>query len=422
VIIERHRLANGLVVCLAPEAAVPVVALSLWYRVGSADERQERTGLAHLFEHLMFQGSANVGKGQHFQLIQAAGGRANAATGMDRTYYHERLPAHQLELAIWLEAERLGHLLVALDQAKLDNQRDVVRNERRFRVDNQPYGDAEERMHALLYPERHPYAHEILGSMEDLAAASLEDVRGFFGAYYAPNSAVLSIAGDFEADRAISLVRKHFDRLPATPTRPPTPSFTAPRDLGGPIHSEVVDSSIPLGRVYLAFRIPPLGTPAWDALDVVADLLARGRASRLFIALVRAGRAHEVAAWAETLIGDPARFTIQATAHPHVPVDELADEVLAEVDRLARDGPDEAELERVRQLRHTEIASSMERVEERADRIGMYASLLGDPERVNSDLARYSRVDRAAVKRVVDGFLRRERAMRLIYRPTDGSF
>ena len=416
-LIERRQLANGLALCLAPDPSNPLVAVSLWYRVGSADERPGRTGLAHLFEHLMFQGSAHVEKGQHIGLIQAAGGRANAATGMDRTYFYERLPAHQLELALWLEAERLGHLLEALDQAKLDNQRDVVRNERRLRIDNQPYGDDEERINQLLYPEHHPYGHEIIGSMEDLAAASLDDVAAFFNAYYAPNNAVLSIAGGFEPEHALDLVTKHFGRLRPNPDRPAAPAFAAHGERATPLYAEVTDASVRLGRVYLAYPIPPFGGVEWDALEVAADLLARGRGARLYAGLVRRRLAHDVAARTDPLVGDPARLTIQVTAPPHGRDEVLAAAVMDEVDRLAREGPSEDELERVRNLRRTEFASSMERAGERADRIAMYSSLLADPERVNHETERYLAVDGRAVRKMTARFLRPDRAAMLVYRP-----
>src|ERR671914_668762 len=202
-------------IILSRDPRAPMVAVNLWYDVGSKHEKPGKTGFAHLFEHMMFQGSANVEKGQHFSLVQAAGGTLNASTWLDRTNYFETLPSHEVELALWLEADRMASLLPAMTQEKLDNQRDVVKNERRWSVDNQPYGDWDERIQALVYPEGHPYHHPTIGSMEDLSAASLDDVRDFFATWYAPNNAVLTIAGDFETDTALAMIDRHFGPVPA---------------------------------------------------------------------------------------------------------------------------------------------------------------------------------------------------------------
>ena len=412
-VIEQHRLANGLLACVSPNRSIPLVAVSLWYRVGSADEASGRTGLAHLFEHLMFQGSRNVGKGEHFTLVQAAGGRANAATGLDRTFYYERLPSHHLELALWLEAERLAHLAEALDQATLDNQRDVVRNERRWRIDNQPYGDAEERIQSLLYPADHPYAHEVIGSMEDLAAASLDDVRAFFATYYVPANAVLAIVGDTDAPAAMQMVERHFGGLPAGSHAPPR---VVP-DVIRRSASARVEVQVPLPRSYLTFPIPPLGSETWDAGAVVADLLGRGRASRLYGSLVRSQRAQSVNAWTYPLLDDPAQLTLEVTARVDRAVDEVIAAALAEVERLGDIGPSATELDRVRNLRRAEHAADMERTQERADRIGMYASLLGTPQRADEEVARYEAVDRDDVRGFVSAFLRPDRAVELTYAP-----
>ena len=414
--IERHQLANGLVVCLSPNRSIPAVAVSLWYGVGSADEVPGRTGLAHLFEHLMFQGSLNVRKGEHLRLIQAVGGRANAATGIDRTYYSERLPAHHLELALWLEAERLAHLLAGLDKANLDNQRDVVRNERRLRIDNAPYGDAEQLLQSLVYPAVHPYAHEVIGSMEDISAATLEDVQRFFEAYYSPGNAVLAIIGDVDSASAMGMVERHLGGLSsgaAAPRRvrpPAAPTREAPVELR-------VERRVALPRVYISYPIPALGDDRWGVSEVVADLLGRGRASRLYSTLVRAGRAQEVSAWTYPLVDDPARLTIDVTAPVGADPEALAAAVLEALVHLGGAGPSESELDRVRRLRRVEHAADMERTQERADRIGMYASLLGTPDRVNEELSRYEAVDRNHVRDFVGRFLTPERRAQLTYVP-----
>ena len=414
--IERVELTNGLVVCIAPNRTIPLVALSLWYGVGSADEAPGRTGLAHLFEHLMFQGSLNVRKGEHFALIQRAGGRANAATDVERTHYQDRVPAHQLEVALWLEAERLAHLPAGLDQLNLDNQRDVVRNERRREIDNAPYGDAERLLISMMYPAEHPYAHEIFGSMEDLAAATLDDVRAFFGAYYSPGNAFLTIAGDVDPSSAIGMVERHFGGLPrgeAAPPRTFPPQATRRTD---PVILRV-ERPVALPRIYIAYPIPPFGNDKWEVAEVIADLLGRGRVSRLYGALVREELAQDADAWTYPLVEDPARLTVEVTARVTSDTGEVAARILEQVERLGDAGPSDADLDRVRLLRRTEQAVDMERSQERADRIGMYASLLGTPERANEELARYESVDRDRVRDFVRSFLTPERRVELTYGP-----
>lgn len=216
----EHRLANGLRVVLSEDHLTPVAAVCLWYDVGSRHEVKGRTGLAHLFEHLMFQGSAQVKGNGHFELVQGAGGSLNGTTSFERTNYFETMPAHQLELALWLEADRMGSLLAALDDESMENQRDVVKNERRQRYDNVPYGTAFEKLTALAYPEGHPYHHTPIGSMADLDAATLEDARAFFRTYYAPNNAVLSVVGDIDPEQTLAWIEKYFGSIAAHDGKP----------------------------------------------------------------------------------------------------------------------------------------------------------------------------------------------------------
>src|SRR5688572_17965564 len=222
---------------------------------------------------MMFQGSANVPEMAHFSLIEQAGGSLNGSTWLDRTNYYETLPAHYLELALWLESDRMGFLLPAMTQEKLDNQRDVVKNERRWRVDNQPYGDWDERLQMLMYPPDHPYHHSVIGSMEDLDAASLGDVEGFFRTYYAPNNAVLTICGDFERERALALIEKYFGSIPAGPSIPPIPGQTEVPPVLGAEERVIVEQDISLARSYIAFRTPPFGDGQFYVADVAATIL-----------------------------------------------------------------------------------------------------------------------------------------------------
>jgi zinc protease len=419
--IERRALDNGLRVVLSRDPRAPLVAVNLWYDVGSKHERPGKTGFAHLFEHMMFQGSEHVEKGQHFSLVQAAGGTLNATTWLDRTNYFETLPGHELELALWLESDRMASLLPAMTQEKLDNQRDVVKNERRYSVDNQPYGDWDERIQALVYPEGHPYHHPTIGSMEDLSAASLDDVREFFATYYAPNNAVLTIAGDFETDAAMRMVERHFGPIPRNANLPPAPDMTLPASIGSEVRVTVPDR-VPLPRIYLAHRIPPFGTDAFDAFDVAADVLGSGRASRLYGSLVRTLRlAQDVSVFCFPIVGGAAMLALWVTARPGIEVEALETALLAELDRLAQEGPTEADLERVRNLQASRSAASLERIGERADRIGMYTCLFDDPDRVNREVERYAAVDATRVAEAMRSGIVADNRVTLTYVPAEAA-
>jgi len=419
--IERHALENGLRVVLSRDPRAPAVAVNLWYDVGSKHEKDGKTGFAHLFEHMMFQGSANVEKGQHFSIVQAAGGTLNASTWLDRTNYYETLPGHELELALWLEADRMSSLLPAMTQEKLDNQRDVVKNERRWSVDNQPYGDWDERMQALVYPEGHPYHHPTIGSMEDLSAASLDDVGDFFATYYAPNNAVLTLAGDFETDAALEMIRRHFGPIPPNADLPAAPDMSVDPILGSEVRVTIPDQ-VPLPRIYLAHRSPPFGTDAFDALDVAADVLGSGRASRLYARLVRDEHlAQDVSVLLFPIVGGASMFSLWVTARPGVEPDRLETATLEEVDRLAGDGPSDADLDRVRNLHRAHAAGALERIGERADRLSMYTCLFDAPERVNEEVARYSSVDADRVRAAMKASVRADNRVTMIYVPAEAA-
>ncbi len=419
--IEQHALDNGLRIILSRDPRAPVVGVNLWYDVGSKHEKPGKTGFAHLFEHMMFQGSANVEKGQHFSLIQAAGGTLNASTWLDRTNYYETLPGHELELALWLEADRMASLLPAMTQEKLDNQRDVVKNERRWSVDNQPYGTWDEKMQALVYPPSHPYHHPTIGSMEDLSAASLDDVREFFATYYAPNNAVLTIAGDFETDAALEMIARHFGPIPRTPNLPSAPDMSIAPLIGDEVR-ETVPDQVSLPRIYLAHRMPPFGTDAFDALEVAADILGSGRASRLYASLVREQRlAQDASVFAFPIVGGASMFALWVTARPGVAPERLEAALLAELDALAADGPTDAELERVGNLHAAHVAGSLERIGERADRLSMYATLFDDPERINTEVSRYLAVDAAGVVEAMRASIRSDNRVNLTYVPAEAA-
>ena len=399
VAIERRELSNGLRVILSRDDRAPVVAVNVWYGVGSRHERPGRTGFAHLFEHMMTQGSANVGKGEHDELVEAAGGLSNASTWLDRTNYFETLPSHELELAIWLEADRLGSLLTAITQEKLDNQREVVKNERLVDFDNEPYGSCDEKMQEHLFPAGHPYHHPTIGSMEDLDAASLDDVRDFFAAHYAPNNAVLAIAGDFDADAAMALVEKYFGPIPANPSIPARTPVAVMPNLGAEVR-ETIPDRVSLSRVYAAYRMPPLGTAGYDALQVVVDLLTTGLASRFYRGLVREQQvAGELEGYAFPFAAGASILMLSATARPGVDPAVVEAAMWAEIDRLAGDGPTDEELDRVRNLHAVSVESDLEHVGERAERLASYAGLFDEPERINTEVSRYAAVDAATVRR-----------------------
>ena len=418
--IDRHALDNGLRVFLSPDDRAPIVAVNLWYDVGSRHEKAWKTGFAHLFEHMMFQGSLHVEKGEHMSLVQSSGGTLNASTWLDRTNYYETLPSHELELALWLEADRMASLLPAMTQEKLDNQREVVKNERRWSVDKQRYGDWDERMQALVYPESHPYHHPTIGSMQDLEAASLDDVRSFFATWYAPNNAVLTIGGDFEPSAALAMVERHFGSIPANPDLPGRPAADVPPRIGEEVRVTVPDG-VPLPRIYLAHRAPVFGTAEFDALEVAADLLGLGRASRLYSSLVREQRlAQDVNVFLFPIIGGASIFALWTTARPDGDAPQLETALLAEIDRLASEGPSEEELERVRNLHASHVESSLERVAERADRVSMYACLFDEPERINTEVSRYRGVDAPRVQAAMADALRPDNRVVLTYLPSAG--
>ncbi|MDX1567192.1 MAG: pitrilysin family protein [Longimicrobiales bacterium] len=412
----RHELSNGLRVVLSPDPTIPVVGVNLWYGVGSRNERPGRTGFAHLFEHMMFQGSANVPKGSHFELVERAGGSLNASTWFDRTNYFETVPAHQLELALWLEADRMGWMLPALTQEKLDNQRDVVKNEKRQRYDNQPYGDWSERIQKLVFPEGHPYRHTVIGSMEDLDAASLEDVEEFFRTYYVPNNAVLTICGDLDEDHALELVERQFGEIPAGPPPPPVPGTGDLEPVIGETRRERVESDVPLPRVYFAARVPPYDTEGYYEADVASGVLGNGKASRLYRSLVREQQvAKDVVSFTFPLLTGATMLLLWVTGYPDADPEELERALVAEVEGL--DSAREEELERSLAINETEMLRQIEKVGDRADLLSMFEIFFDDPGRINSEIDRYRSVDVERLRSFADRYLGEDNRVIVSYVP-----
>lgn len=384
--IEQHTLANGLRLVLAPDRTTPVVGVNLWYGVGSRNEARGRTGFAHLFEHMMFQGSANVPKNGHFHHMEKVGGTANATTWFDRTNYYDTVPSHHLDLALWLESDRMGWMLPAMTDEKLENQRDVVMNERRQRYDNQPYGDWDERMQSLLFPATHPYHHTVIGALEDIAAATLEDVHEFFATYYLPNNAVISVCGDFDGDHALSRVRHHFEGIPAGPPPPPVPGTArVPFSTGETLRTDV-HAAVPLPRIYMASRVPPFTADAFYPGEVVANCLGSGRSSRLYDRVVRSRRAKSASCHLLPLTTGVTIFLVIATGFPDTAIDDLERAVAAEIDDAGT--LSEEEVARAVVGAETRTLRELQRVETRADLLSMYATCFGDAARLNDDLSR----------------------------------
>jgi predicted Zn-dependent peptidase len=353
---------------------------------------------------------------QKFVLIEQAGGSLNGSTWLDRTNYFETLPAHYLELGLWLEADRLGWLLPAMTQEKLDNQRDVVKNERRWRVDNQPYGDWDERLQALMYPPDHPYHHSVIGSMEDLDAASLEDVEKFFRTYYTPSNAVLSIVGDFDPDNARVLVQKYFGEIPQGAAIPPLPGRTdIPLHMGGEVRDTVVQD-ISLARVYQAYRTPPYGTDEYYAALVASYILATGKAALLYRTLVRERQlAQDVVAYAFPIVAGASMMVLWATARPGVVVDELESALTEQIEALAH--ADDADVARAVAMIEVRHLTELQTVDERADQLSMYTTIFDDPERINTELERVQAVTTAAVRAFAARYLVRDNRAVLRYVP-----
>ncbi|WP_405011309.1 M16 family metallopeptidase [Kitasatospora sp. NBC_01539] len=416
--ITEHRLANGLRVVLSEDHLTPVTAVCLWYDVGSRHEVKGRTGLAHLFEHLMFQGSANVSNNGHFELVQGAGGSLNGTTSFERTNYFETMPAHQLELALWLEADRMGSLLTALDDASMENQRDVVKNERRQRYDNVPYGTAFEKLTALSFPDGHPYHHTPIGSMADLDAATLEDARAFFRTYYAPNNAVLAIVGDLDPEQTIAWVEKYFGTIPAHNGKQPPRDGTLPDTVGREIR-ELVEEDVPSRALMAAYRLPHDGTREADAADLALTILGSGESSRLYNRLVRRDRTAVTAGFGLLrLAGAPSLGWLDVKTSGEAGIDSIDAAVDEELARFAAEGPTPEELERAQAQIEREWLDRLTTVAGRADELCRYAVLFGDPALLNTALPKVLDVTAEEVRAVAAARLRPDNRAVLVYEPT----
>jgi zinc protease len=388
---EKYTLTNGLEVILLEDHRLPLAAVNLWYHVGPANERPGLTGFAHLFEHMMFEGSKHVGEKAHFQYLEAAGASdINGTTDFDRTNYFETLPSNQLELALWLESDRMGFLLGKVDARNLENQRDVVRNERRQTVENSPYGLVAEALFHLIYPKEHPYHASVIGSHADIESARLKDVREFFRLYYAPNNASLAIVGDIDPARTRELVEKYFGAIPAGNSVPPIEAKTPP------IASErraVVGDQVELPRIYMGWITDPVFQPGDAEADLIARILGGGKSSRLYRRLVYERRIAQDVAVHQYSLALGSLFTLESTAKPGVKPEDLEREIDEELEVFRSEGPSTEEVQAARNTIETAIVRGLETLGGFggvADRLNLYNHFLHDPGFLRQDLARYA--------------------------------
>ncbi|MEM1177163.1 MAG: pitrilysin family protein [Acidobacteriota bacterium] len=400
--ISRHRLGNGLQIVLQPDRSVPLVAVNLWYHVGSKNESPGKTGFAHLFEHLLFQGSANVGTNDHFRLVQKAGGVANGSTWYDRTNYFETLPSHQLELGLWLESDRMGYFLPAITSEKLENQRQVVMNERRQRVDNQPYGRAVESLYEALFPVDHPYRWPVIGYMEDIEAATLDMVEDFFATYYTPSNAVLTLAGDFDEDEALRLIGRYFAEIDAGGPieRPQIEAIS----LDGEQRRELTDH-VKVPRIYSSYHAPRYGDDSWYAAQLLARVLSGGKSSVLYDDLVVNRRlAQDVGAYILPT-ECTATFSVVATAKPDADPAELDRALLDHLDRVAQESVPQDALDRARNGLVAAHYHELQGVAERADMISQFTTYFDAPEQAAGKIDRIQQLGRDDLQAFAQSYL-----------------
>jgi zinc protease len=401
--IEEHTLGNGLRLILNRDESVPVVAVAVYYNVGSRNEREGRTGFAHLFEHMMFQGSENVKKAEHFQFIMKAGGTMNGTTSTERTNYFETLPANQLPLALWLESDRMRSL--AVTQENLDNQREAVKEEKRLRYDNQPYGQIFDLINEMIY-RNFANAHSTIGSMEHLDAATVEDVQEFFRIFYAPNNAVLVISGSFEPESAKKLVETYFGDIPSQPP-PPDLDVSEPPDVAQ-TYREWKDKLAPFPAFLIGWKIPKRRSPEFNALYLAGKLLYDGESSRLYQKLVKGEESViQLFGFTDERRG-PSSIFVGAIPKPEKDLSRIRDVIMTEIRHVASDGPTADEMQKL----HNQLINDAVRMRQssmtRAQQIAEYALYDGDPELINTDLDELLSVTPDQIRSAVQTFLNTE--------------
>ncbi len=399
---EKYNLDNGLNVILHQKKNLPLVAVNLWYKVGSANEVKGKTGIAHLFEHMMFQGSQNVPKEKHFKFIQEAGGTLNASTSFDRTNYYEKLPSNYLELALWLESDRMGFFLQALDQIKLDNQKDVVANERLQRYDNQPYGLAWETIITNFFPDNHPYSWPTIGFMDDIKSYTLDDVSYFFNSYYSPSNATLVVAGDFEIEKAKNLIEKYFSGIKSTNITP------SPTSNCFKLNENILirqNEKVQLERFYLVWPTGNIYSEVDAYIDILSDILAGSKTARLNEKLVHNLEiAQDVSAF--QISGKyGGALIISATAKPGIKSGELKTEVFKEIEKLISEGITEKELLKSKNGIKSQFIYSLQNIDTLADQLNHYNFYLNEPNSFSFDLNRYSSSTEKNISKIAEEYL-----------------
>ena len=398
---KETTLKNGLRVITVEDHSAPVIAVAVNYNVGSRDERQGRTGFAHLFEHMMFKGSENVGSGEHFVLVFNNGGNMNGTTNEDRTVYFEALPANQLDLALFLEADRMRSLAITKDN--LDNQRNAVQEERRLGVDNQPYGQSGEVQQALIY-DNFAYKHSVIGSMEDLNAATVDDVAQFFKTYYAPNNAVLTLVGDFKTSDALSRIKKNFEKIPRQPN-PPAVNMTEPPQTAER-RATVDDVLARSPRVDIAFKAVPGNTNDFYALQVLSNALQGGQSSRLYQRLVKEKElVTGVFGFMDEKRG-PGALYVSATVKPGAKVADVESNIYGEIERLKKEPIADWELQKAKNGARRAFVNNLQNSLSRAINLSQYAVYYNDPSLINTRLDKVNAVTKEDVQRVANQYLR----------------
>ncbi len=399
---EKYSLANGLQVILYPDQSFPLVAVNVWYRVGSANEQPGKTGFAHLFEHMMFQGSQNIPKEGHFRYVQEAGGSLNGSTSIDRTNYFETVPANYFELPLWLESDRMGFMIPGLTQEKLDNQKDVVMNERRQHYENQPYGMAWEKLFSNLFSADHPYSWPTIGWMEDIAKFELDDVKNFFRTYYCPNNATLVVGGNFNVPRTKDLIEKYFENIPKGITVPEIKIF---RQNLSETKKIILEDNVQLPRIYLAWHTEKAFSTNDAALDILSDILTSSKNARLQKSLVFEKQiVQDISSFQYSAKLDGS-FIIVSTAKPGIELEVVKNEIENGITNLISNGITDDELMRAKNSLKSSYIYSLQKLDLIVDHLNHYNFFLNEPDSFVFDLSRYENVTREQVVEAAKKYL-----------------
>jgi len=401
--LEQYTLENGLRIVLNTDASIPVVSVAVYYDVGSRNEREGRTGFAHLFEHMMFQGSENVGKAEHFQLIMKAGGTMNGTTSSERTNYFETLPANQLPLALWLESDRMRTL--AVTQTNLDNQREAVKEEKRLRYDNQPYGQVFDTLNSMVY-KNFSNSHSTMGSMDDLDDATVEEMQEFFRTYYAPNNAVLVISGAFDKEEAKSLIEKYFASIP-NQLKPAAIDVNEPSEVAEN-YKEYEDKLAPFPAFLIGWKVPPRRSPEFNALYLAGKLLYDGESSRLYQRLVKGEESIvQLFGFTDERRG-PSGVIIGAIPKPEMDLSRIRETIITQINDLAANGPSAEEMQKLRNQLINDTVRARQSSQIRAQQIAEYTLYDGDPNLINTELDELLAITPKQIKDTVDKYLKTE--------------